>query len=156
MTTEAFDKKSLVNMYSSKSAYLLAIIYVLLGIFIIAVAFNGNIITAIENMKIADRAIVAGIMGTSAFKMNTYFLYFEGALLIVAAILLVFHKKAAPYLSIFASVIFLGLAIIGLSLFYLIMFVVALILTLRAWDSIDLVEILRTIFRETEKKEIQH
>jgi len=156
MATESLDKKTLVSMYSSKSAYLLAIIYILLGVFVIAVAINGNIVTAIENIKIGGRTIIAEIMGTGAFKVGQYFLYFEGVLLFITGILLVFHKKIAPYMSIFVSIIFLGLAIIGLSLFYLIMFVVGLILTLRVWDSIDLVEILRTIFRETEKKEAQH
>jgi len=154
MATENLDKKTLISMYLSKSAYLLTIIYILLGIFVIAVAINGNIITTIENFKIGNRAIIATILGTGAFKVNPYFLYFEGALLFVAAILMVLHNKAAPYVSLLVSVIFLGLTIMGLSLFYLIMFALAIVLTLRAWDSIDLVEILRTVFKETEKKEV--
>ena len=138
----------LVGEHTSISAFIVAIIYGLLVNFLSYGLLNPLFVIKIESIKIGGRSILATILGTGIFTVKLVFIYIAIFLMIISTILLIFHLPASHYLSAVTSAYLLLLAIIGPSLLMLISFVLTLVLTMKAWDHIELVNIVRKTLKE--------
>ncbi|MCD6503718.1 MAG: hypothetical protein J7K58_05820 [Euryarchaeota archaeon] len=147
-----YTDKELVREHISISALIVAVIYGALVNFLAYGLINPLFVSNIENIKIGGRAILAIIVGTGLFSVRLGFIYAGILLLVVSALMLIFHVPGSHYLSALTAAYLLLLAIIGPSLMMLIVFVVSLLLTLKAWDHIELVNIVKKTLKEVRKE----
>lgn len=143
--------RKLTGEHTSISAFIVAIIYGLLVNFLAYGILNPLFVIKIESIKIGGRALLATILGTGIFSVKLGFVYVGIFLMIISTIMLIFHLPASHYVSALTAAYLLLLAIIGPSILMLISFALTLLLTLKAWDHIELVNIIRKTLKEVHK-----